>query len=45
MSERTSEPEIREIGGESLEGSGFEAENPANGFEAYEKSAQEDLNQ
>ena len=41
--ERTSEPEIREIGGEPLEGSGFESEDPATGFESRERSAEEGL--
>ena len=43
--ERTSEPEIREIGGEPLEGSGFETEDPGTGYELYEPSAEEGLNQ
>ena len=43
--ERTSEPEIREIGGEPLEGSGFEAEGPARGFESDERFAEEGLGQ
>jgi hypothetical protein len=42
---RTAEPEIRKIGGEPLEGSGFETENPATGFESYEGSAEEGINQ
>ena len=33
----TSEPEIQEIGGEPLEGSGFEAENPSTAFEPHEQ--------
>jgi hypothetical protein len=40
-SERVPIPEIREIGGESLEGSGFETDDPATGFESYERSAEE----
>jgi hypothetical protein len=39
------EPKIREIGGEPLEGSGFETEDPATGFESYERSAEEGFNQ
>jgi hypothetical protein len=42
---RTSESEIREIGGEPLEGSGFETENPATGFESQENSAEEGFDQ
>jgi hypothetical protein len=38
--ERTSQPEIREIGGEPLEGSGFETEAPATGFELSQPSAE-----
>ena len=38
--ERTSEAEIREVGGEPLEGSGFETETPATGSELYELSAE-----
>ena len=40
-----SDSDIQEIGGEPLEGSGFETENLATGFESYEKSAQGELNQ
>jgi hypothetical protein len=36
---------IREIGGEPLEGSGFETEDPAIGFESRDRSAQEGINQ
>ena len=43
--ERTPESEIREIGGEPLEGSGFEAEEPATGFDSRERSAEQDINQ
>jgi hypothetical protein len=42
---RTAEPKIREIGGEPLEGSGFETEDPAIGFESRDRSAQEGINQ
>ena len=42
---RTAEPEIQEIGGEPLEGSGFETEDPATGFESDERSAEEGINQ
>jgi hypothetical protein len=37
--------DIREIGGEPLEGSGFEAEEPATSFESRERSAEEGFNQ
>ena len=39
------EPKIQEIGEEPLEGSGFETEEPATGFESYERSAEEGFNQ
>ena len=39
--ERTAEAEIREIGGEPLEGSGFETQEPTTGFESYQLSAKE----
>jgi hypothetical protein len=42
---KTAEPEIREIGGEPLEGSGFETEDPTTGFESGERSAEEGINQ
>jgi hypothetical protein len=42
---RTGEAEIREIGGEPLEGSGFETENPSTAFESHEWSAEEGINQ
>ena len=42
---RTAEPEIRELGGEPLEGSGFEADEPATSFEPPERSAEEGINQ
>jgi hypothetical protein len=42
---RTAEPEIREIGGEPLDGSGFETEDPATGFKSYQPSAEEGFNQ
>ena len=42
---RTAEAEIREIGGEPLDGSGFESENPVTGFESLERSAEEGINQ
>ena len=41
----TIDPEIREIGGEPLEGSGFETEEPATGFESRARSAEEGINQ
>jgi hypothetical protein len=41
---KISEPEIVEIGGEPLSGSGFETEFPANGPED-ERSAEEGFNQ
>jgi hypothetical protein len=41
---RTAVPEIREIGGEPLEESGFEAEEPATGFESREGFAEEATN-
>jgi hypothetical protein len=37
----TLEPENQEIGGEPLNGSGFETENPATEFESDEQSAAE----
>lgn len=37
------EPEMGESGGETLEGSGFEGENPEPGFESNERSALEGL--
>ena len=42
---KTAEPEIREIGGEPLEGSGFDGEDPATGFESFQPSAEEGVNQ
>ena len=36
-----SQQEVREIGGEPLEGSGFEGEHPASGFESGESPAEE----
>ena len=42
---RTAEPEIQELGGEPLAGSGFETEDPTPGFESGERSAQEGINQ
>ena len=41
----TAKPEIRDIGGEPLEGSGFETEDSATGFESCERSAEEGFNQ
>lgn len=35
---KTPEPEIRDLGGEPLEGSGFEIEHPATDFELDERS-------
>ena len=43
--EKTAEPETQEIGGEPLEGSGFETEDPATGFGSRELSAEEGINQ
>jgi hypothetical protein len=40
---KTVEPEIREIGGEPLEGSGFDTEEPATGFESVKRSAEEGI--
>jgi hypothetical protein len=37
----TSKPEIQELGGEPLDGSGFENENPSTAFEPYEQVAEE----
>jgi hypothetical protein len=42
---RTSEPDMEELGGEPLEGSGFENENPATGFESQETFAEEGFDQ
>jgi len=42
---KTAEPKILEVGGEPLEGSGFETEHSATGFESNEMSAEEGLNQ
>lgn len=41
----TSEPDVREVGGELLEGSGFESERPSSAFEAFEHMAEEDNGQ
>jgi hypothetical protein len=38
---KTPEPEIRDLGGEPLEGSGFEFEDPAIDFERDERSEEE----
>jgi hypothetical protein len=38
---KTPEPEIRDLGGEPLEGSGFEFEDPATDFEHDERSEEE----
>lgn len=38
---KTSEPEIRDLGGEPLEGSGFEFEDPAIDFEPDERPGEE----
>jgi hypothetical protein len=35
---KTSEPEIRDLGGEALEGSGFESEEPATDFGRDERA-------
>ena len=42
---KTSEPEIREIGGEPLKGSGFETEDPSTEFDLDKPSAEEDIPQ
>jgi hypothetical protein len=42
---RAAEPEIQEIGGEPLEGSGFEPENSSIAFESHPPSTEEGLNQ
>ncbi len=39
------DPEIRAFGGEPLEGSGFETEDPATGLDSYQQFAEEGLNQ
>ncbi len=44
-SPKTADPDIWKIGGEPLEGSGFEAENPATGFESVQLSSEEGFNQ
>ena len=41
-SPKPSEFEIQDVGGEPLKGSGFEAEDPATGFQSDERFAQED---
>ena len=43
--QNTSEPEIQEIGGEPLEGSGFENENPSTAFEPHKRAAEEGVPQ
>jgi hypothetical protein len=40
-----SEPEIQEIGGEPLEGSGFENENPSTAFDPNKRAAEEGIPQ
>lgn len=35
------EPEIQELGGEPLEGSGFESERPSSAFEPFKQRAEE----
>lgn len=40
-----SEPEIQEIGGEPLEGSGFETENHSTAFESHKRGAEEGIPQ
>ncbi len=42
---KTAEPETQEMGGEPLEGSGFETEDPATGFESRERPSEEGINQ
>ena len=37
----TSEPEIQALGGEPLEGSGFEGEKPSSAFEPFELNTEE----
>ena len=43
--ERISDPEIREIGGEPLEGSGFETESPTSAFDIDELPVREGFDQ
>jgi hypothetical protein len=43
--ERIREREIQELGGEPLEGSGFETEDPKTGSESYERSTEEGFDQ
>ena len=38
---KTPEPEIRDLGGDPLEGSGFEFEDPTTDFERDERSEEE----
>jgi hypothetical protein len=40
-----SEPEIQEFGGEPLEGSGFENENPSAAFEPHKRTVEEAIPQ
>ena len=37
----TLEPELHQLGGEPLEGSGFESERPSSAFEPLEQQAEE----
>jgi hypothetical protein len=37
----TSEPEVQALGGEPLEGSGFESEKPSSDFEPLEQAGEE----
>ena len=37
----TSEPETQELGGEPLEGSGFENESPSSAFTPFEQTVEE----
>ncbi len=39
----TAEPEFQALGGEPLQGSGFENEMPLSAFEAFEETAEEGL--
>lgn len=42
---KTFEPEIREIGGEPLKGSGFETQDPETEFDLDKPSSHEDVTQ
>ncbi len=38
---KTPEPDIQELGGEPLEGSGFENQSPSSAFTPFEQTAEE----